>query len=183
MPLFLADEQQMLRAGQRLAPLLSPWLKALHEPGQQASQDQAHNPGQGGVMVFLHGQLGAGKTTLVRGMLRALGVRGAVRSPTYTLIEPYEVHTEGALKRVFHLDLYRLADPDELDYLGWQEMLGEGGLLLIEWPERGAAVLPPPDLSINIAIQPPGRLLTLTGCGEWSQVATAATRVLTAGND
>nr|WP_328988132.1 tRNA (adenosine(37)-N6)-threonylcarbamoyltransferase complex ATPase subunit type 1 TsaE [Thiorhodovibrio winogradskyi] len=135
-------------------------------------------PAPKGALVFLHGELGAGKTTLVRGLLRAYGVEGAVRSPTYTLIEPYEIRIESTPRRIFHLDLYRLADPEELDYLGWQELLGDGGLLLIEWPERGAGVLPPPDFSLRIASRPPGRSVSFRGRGDWRQVAGEATRVL-----
>ncbi len=84
-------------------------------------------------LIFLHGELGAGKTTLVRGFLRGLGHDGAVRSPTYTLIEPYDLKD----RRVFHLDIYRLSDPEELDFLGVRDELDdESNTLLVEWPER-----------------------------------------------
>lgn len=108
-------------------------------------------------VVHLHGDLGAGKTTLVRGLLRALGHAGAVKSPTYTLIEPYQLGN----RRILHCDLYRVADPEELDYLGLREALGEA-LLLIEWPERGAGWLPRADLEIRLNYQPPGRRATIT---------------------
>lgn len=104
-------------------------------------------------LIFLEGELGAGKTTLARGFVRALGHRGAVKSPTYTLVEPYEI---GGI-RVYHLDLYRVADPDELEYLGLREMLAEPALILVEWPERGAGWLPPPDLRLRILHRPSGR--------------------------
>ena len=97
-------------------------------------------------VVYLAGGLGAGKTTLTRGLLRSLGVTGAVRSPTYTLVEIYEV---GALTAL-HLDLYRLSDPEELGNLGLREWATGGHLWLIEWPERGAGRLPEPDLVITL---------------------------------
>lgn len=106
-----------------------------------------------GCTLHLQGDLGAGKTTLVRGFLRARGHHGPVRSPTYTLIEPYEL-PGGA---VYHLDLYRLGDPEELEYLGLRDLLGDELTLLIEWPEQGAGWLPTPDLLVQIAHRPAGR--------------------------
>ena len=117
--------------------------------------------GDGPLLIFLEGDLGAGKTTLTRGFLHALGHRGTVKSPTYTLVEPYEVGS----RRVYHLDLYRVADPDELEYLGLREMLAEDAILLIEWPERGAGWLPPPDLRIRLAHQDGARQLVLSARG------------------
>lgn len=111
------------------------------------------------LVLYLEGDLGSGKTTLARGILRGLGHRGAVRSPTYTLIEPYEI---GA-RRIYHLDLYRLSDPQELDYLGLRDLIAEDALLLVEWPERGAGALPAPDLRIRCEYLPTGRGLTLEG--------------------
>ncbi len=113
------------------------------------------------LVIYLRGELGTGKTTLARGILRGLGHRGAARSPTYTLIEPYEI---GAI-RVLHLDLYRLADPEELDYLGLRDLLAETALWLVEWPERGAGFLPAPDLTIAIDYLDAGRRLQLTAQG------------------
>ncbi|MCA1798184.1 MAG: tRNA (adenosine(37)-N6)-threonylcarbamoyltransferase complex ATPase subunit type 1 TsaE [Xanthomonadaceae bacterium] len=97
-------------------------------------------------VIALHGELGAGKTTLVRGLLHALGHAGAVRSPTYTLVEPY---TLGGM-RVLHLDLYRLADAAELDALGLREEVGDA-LVLVEWPERAARALPAADLDLVLS--------------------------------
>jgi tRNA threonylcarbamoyladenosine biosynthesis protein TsaE len=100
------------------------------------------------VIVYLTGDLGAGKTTLARGFLRACGVTGAVRSPTYTLVENYEI--EGL--NVVHLDLYRLRDPGELEPLGLRDLARAGHLWLVEWPERGMGALPPADLVISLEV-------------------------------
>jgi tRNA threonylcarbamoyladenosine biosynthesis protein TsaE len=97
-------------------------------------------------VVYLTGDLGAGKTTLARGLLRSLGVTGSVRSPTYTLVEIYEL---GALTAL-HLDLYRLSDPAELHNLGLREWARGGHLWLIEWPERGGGLLPAADLVVTL---------------------------------
>lgn len=97
--------------------------------------------------VYLQGDLGAGKTTLVRGFLRALGVQGPVRSPTYGLLEPYAVPG----RTVLHLDLYRLDDPEEVAALGLRDHDEPGAIWLIEWPERGSTALAPPDLRVGLA--------------------------------
>lgn len=97
--------------------------------------------------IDLTGELGAGKTTLVRGLLRGLGYTGVVRSPTYTLIEPYQV----AGRWLYHLDLYRLSDPEELEYIGLRDLLREPAVLLVEWPERGGDLLPVPDVVIALS--------------------------------
>jgi len=114
-------------------------------------------------IIHLRGELGAGKTTLVRGLLRELGHAGSVRSPTYTLIEPYEELDPP----VVHLDLYRLGDPDELEYLGLRDLLGGYGLLLVEWPERGAGALPPPDLEVRIEHAGVARRLAIGAAPHW----------------
>ena len=108
------------------------------------------------VVAWLHGDLGAGKSTLARALLRELGVRGAIRSPTYTLVERYPL----AGGEAAHLDLYRIAGPGELDFLGLDE-LREARLWLVEWPERGAGALPAPDLEIRLAMHAGGRVAEL----------------------
>jgi tRNA threonylcarbamoyladenosine biosynthesis protein TsaE len=113
-------------------------------------------------VVYLHGDLGAGKSTLARAFLRALGVTGTIRSPTYTLVEPYSLANDAL---ALHLDLYRIADPGELEYLGLDP--ADVRLWLVEWPERGAGgVLPPPDLEIHLRVAGEGRY-----CGFSTQTA------------
>lgn len=111
--------------------------------------------------IYLYGELGAGKTALVRAALRALGHQGAVRSPTYTLLEPYELNG----RSIQHLDLYRLSDPQELEYLGLRDTVDEG-ISLVEWPERGAGWLPAADLSIHLSYLDHGRAARLTAGSE-----------------
>lgn len=118
----------------------------------------------GRAVVYLEGELGAGKSTLARAWLRALGVTGAVKSPTYTLVERYPIPGGEAA----HLDLYRLAGAAELDFLGLDDLAAEAGLWLVEWPERGAGSLPAPDLRLQLAAEGTGRrarLLAGTGAG------------------
>ncbi len=134
----LADEAQSLQLAQCFA---------LQRPISQTNHTS--------LVVFLKGDLGAGKTTFSRGFIQALGHTGKVKSPTYTLIEPYQLEN----LTITHMDLYRLSDPEELDYLGVDELVQHSDICLIEWPERGANMLPVPTITISIKHRASGREL------------------------
>lgn len=114
---------------------------AMEELGQKLASACLH-----GSKLFLQGELGTGKTTLVRGFLNGLGYQGIVKSPTYTLIEPYQIND----LEIFHFDLYRINDPEELESIGIRDYFSGPGICLLEWPEKGAALLGTPDVFIQI---------------------------------
>lgn len=134
--LNLADESATLALGAQIAALC---------PQQQFS-------------IYLEGELGAGKTTLVRGLLNKLGYQGKVKSPTYTLVERYEV----AEKVIYHFDLYRLLDPEELDFLGLDDYFQNQNLCLIEWAKQGGDNLPVADIQLVLLYSDEHRIAQLT---------------------
>jgi len=110
-----------------------------------------------GLAIYLHGDLGAGKTALTRALLHAAGYVGRVKSPTYTLAEPYIVKLAERMVTVIHFDLYRMASPEEFLEAGFREHFNENSVCIIEWPEKGAAVLPAPDINISLTVAGHGR--------------------------
>lgn len=132
--LELADEAATLDLGAHLASML-----------------------QAGLTIYLHGDLGAGKTTLVRGLLHAMGHVGKVKSPTYTLVEPYVISSN----QVYHFDLYRFIDPEEWDAAGFRDYFNSETICLVEWPEKAAGLLPKPDIDITLNTSGEGRVVKL----------------------
>lgn len=132
----LDDEIATVAMGKQLAHLV------LHELKQ-------------GIVVYLNGDLGAGKTTFTRGFVQGMGHKGNVKSPTYTLVEPYELGEWN----VYHFDLYRLADPEELEFMGIREYFNDNCCCFIEWPEKGEGVLANADLTINMAYNNEARIV------------------------
>ncbi len=124
------------------------------------------------LLIFLQGDLGAGKTTFARGWLQGLGYKGKVKSPTYSLIEPYQIHGEN----IYHLDLYRLSHIEELEFIGIRDYLSQ--TCLIEWPERAQAVLPEPDIYITIAFEKIGRQLIWHGVSKKGKQLMKDIRIL-----
>lgn len=138
----LADESATARLGAALAHAIDAGIDAVREHG---------------FVVLLAGDLGAGKTSLVRAALREFGVTGPVRSPTFTLVEPYVVSSLD----FYHFDFYRLADPREFALAGFREMFGKAAICVIEWPEKAAGYLPPGDLHFTLRVEGNGRHATV----------------------
>ncbi|MBL0141775.1 MAG: tRNA (adenosine(37)-N6)-threonylcarbamoyltransferase complex ATPase subunit type 1 TsaE [Betaproteobacteria bacterium] len=145
----LPDENATLALGAALAPAVMP-----------------------GLVVTLRGELGAGKTTLVRGLLRALGHAGRVKSPTYALVELYEV----SRLSLYHFDFYRFHDPSEWIDAGFRDTFNGRNICLIEWPERARGQLPPADLEVALEMTQPGRAATLTAFSPAGERLLAALR-------
>ncbi|HIV54655.1 MAG TPA: tRNA (adenosine(37)-N6)-threonylcarbamoyltransferase complex ATPase subunit type 1 TsaE [Candidatus Anaerobiospirillum stercoravium] len=147
---FLPDLAATERLGAALKELVLPALERL---GQERA-----------LCIYLEGDLGAGKTALTRALLTALGYRGTVKSPTYTLVESYDlsqVEPPCALM-LYHFDLYRLLDPEELEFMGIRDYFAQRALCLIEWPQRGQGLLPEPDLTISLTHETQGRTVSLS---------------------
>jgi tRNA threonylcarbamoyladenosine biosynthesis protein TsaE len=138
--------------------MLSQSLNFIDEGAMLAWSQQVAKSVGGGLVIHLNGDLGMGKTTLARGFIQSMGHRGNVKSPTYTLVEPYEL---GNL-RVYHFDLYRLADPEELEFMGVRDYFTSDSVCFIEWSEKGHGILPQADIEIEITQWEQGRKLEIT---------------------
>ncbi|KZN35134.1 tRNA (adenosine(37)-N6)-threonylcarbamoyltransferase complex ATPase subunit type 1 TsaE [Pseudoalteromonas luteoviolacea] len=137
--LSLADEDATIALGRQLASSISE-----------------------GAVFYMHGDLGAGKTTMTRGLVQGLGHVGNVKSPTYTLVEPYELPE----RLVYHFDLYRLGDPEELEFMGIRDYFSTQAVCIVEWPEKGHGYIPNPDIDVYLAYEGDARSATLKAHSE-----------------
>lgn len=140
---YLADESATAALGAALARALQP-----------------------GLVIYLHGDLGAGKTALTRSMIHALGYAGTVKSPTYTLAEPYRVRLDGQSATIIHYDLYRMSSPEEFLDAGFREDFDGSNICIVEWPEKGDPVLPAPDVHVLLNVSGHGREVELQALSE-----------------
>ncbi|WP_432786863.1 tRNA threonylcarbamoyladenosine biosynthesis protein TsaE [Oligella sp. MSHR50489EDL] len=147
--LFLADEEATVTLATALAKAIFPDLSESYEP------DLSHFSG---ARIYLHGDLGAGKTTFARAFLQALGVKGRIKSPTYTLLESYNV----SRLYLYHFDFYRFNDSDEWQEAGFEEQLLDQAVVLVEWSEKANEQLPPPDLRLHLNYHEVGREAVLS---------------------
>jgi tRNA threonylcarbamoyladenosine biosynthesis protein TsaE len=115
-----------------------------------------------GAVIYLQGELGSGKTTFVRGFLHALGYQGVVKSPTYTLVEPYDIDHKEGHKKIYHFDLYRLVDANELEYAGGRDYFDGESICLVEWPEKAEGFLPRADIQCVLSYENEGRRAKIT---------------------
>lgn len=149
--IFLADEQATIAFGEKMAKFCP-----------------------AGLNIYLYGDLGAGKTTFVRGLIQSFLPKTKVKSPTYTLVEGYNLAesktNHNKINNIYHFDLYRLADPEELEYLGGRDYFSEDAICLIEWPQRGEGWLAKADIEITINYQPDGRMVELKADSEKGQI-------------
>ena len=154
----LPDEDATLAFGGRFAQAILT-TRVTTRGLSDSRNSNASNERFPGLQVQLIGDLGAGRTTLVRATLRALGHAGRVRSPTYTLVEPYSLATETGPLELYHFDLYRFADPAEWADAGFREYFDAGAICLVEWPQRAGGLLGVPDLEFTLEQEGEGRVL------------------------
>ncbi len=156
------DTGNELTAAERHEPIVETLLLRDEAATQRLAAALAARPALRNACLELHGNLGAGKTTFVRHLLRALGVAGRIKSPTYAVVEPYELPG----LNVWHFDFYRFGDPREWEDAGFRDLYASAGLKIAEWPEKAAGLLPPADLVVALQVQPDEtRVATLTARG------------------